>query len=130
MRCWRLQASRSMFKCLCVRSSLSWPRNNLGLYCSPFLKSDQLWSLFFYREGHRFIEKITFNFIFWEKFYLHFTVRGAYAQRRIFSFWKNFGPGNIRWVLSCLADWNYCYSVCTINQKRSLSVIWHKDNAR
>ena len=30
--------------------------------------------------------KFTFNFIFCEKFYQHFTVHKAYVQRRIFSF--------------------------------------------
>ena len=113
---------RVMFKRLGVHSSLSGFRKNLTSYSPPFLKSDQLWSLFFYREGHRLVEKLLL--------FLFFVINSinispcAEPMRRdaFFSFWKNLGPGNIRWVSSCSVNWNYHYFVRTINQKKSLSV--------
>ena len=53
-------------------SSLFGARKNLVLYISLFFKSDQLWFFFIFSLRRSLIgRKITFNFIFCEKFY-HF----------------------------------------------------------
>ena len=47
--------------------------------------------LYSHREGHRLVEKLLL-FYLGDKFHQHFNVRGACAQRHIFSFWKKFRP--------------------------------------
>ena len=62
---------------LCLPSV--WTLKNLVFYSSLILKSDQLFFPYFLSRRSQIGRKISFNFIFYDKFHQHFTVRkGAF----------------------------------------------------